>query len=126
MKIEYTITEEDLEIFADDDEENDTEIAHLLINGVLFCNSWWWCEDGRKGYTSLHVNCNDTFVPGADAENIKYNEIAELYRMWRKDPNNGVTAWCMKKRKQKPMSRIYKEMVKERIWDLEELLKNET
>jgi hypothetical protein len=82
--------------------EPDYLLAHLIINNIIFCNDGWWFKKEGKGwqdgYTTLHVNCNDFFVPAADAEDITYSEIEDLYRMWEKDPSMGVYQWVAKKR----------------------------
>jgi hypothetical protein len=89
-----------------DEYEIELALARLLAEGVVFLNNhWWredWPEDARKS-TAIAVNCNDTFHPASDAELVMYTEIADLYRLWEKDPRYGPTVWCMNKRGTQPM-----------------------
>ena len=70
-------------------EETEVEhkLAHLILENVIFCNNGWWYEkEGipwKKDAVSLHVNVNDTFCYGSDAEDITHDEIHELYEFWR-------------------------------------------
>jgi hypothetical protein len=96
--------------------EIEHKLAHLLLEDVLFCNDGWWYEtEGKpwqKGYISHHVNCNDVFAWGcADAEDITYNEIHELYEFWKKDPIWGSSVWCIKKRKQRPQLPVENKLI---------------
>lgn len=118
-------------------------LAMLLINGVVFINSHWWkykemtnerTADG-KGYKSapipdarwteeesktisVHVNCNDVFAWGcADAEELPYDEIENVYRMWRADPSWGTAKWCAIRRKQQPQKPVIDAMKKAGSWD---------
>lgn len=100
-------------------------LAHLLMNEVIFLNDhWWekeWPEQARE-ITSLNVNCNDVFAWGcADAEELPYKEVENLYRMWRKDPAWGPAVWCMIQRNQMPQPPVEKLIRKAGIWDLEKL-----
>lgn len=110
------------------DDDIETKLAHLLIKGVIFCNNGWWYEkEGipwKEDAISLHVNCNDVFAWGcADAEDITHDEIHDLYEMWKKDPNYGSAAWCIKKRKQMPQGPLEDIINEEGIWNLKELIK---
>jgi len=74
--------------------EKEDALALMLINKVIFLNCYWWEEDwperARK-VTALCVNCNDVFAWGcADAEDLPYAEIENLYRMWRKGFGMGI------------------------------------
>lgn len=110
--------------------EVEYQLAHLILEDVIFCNNGWWKkEDGvswPEDHTTLHVNCNDIFAWGcADAEDIKYGEIKELYEMWKKDPDWGAAAWCIQKRKQMPQFPVEKKIKEAGIWNLEELIRGE-
>lgn len=50
--------------------------AYLLDANILFIGS---SEDKKQ--TALYVNCNDYFVPAADAESISYSEIQILFEL---------------------------------------------
>lgn len=108
--------------------EMEFKLAHLLLEGIIFCNNGWWLEKQGKpwqsDYVTLHVICNDVFAWGcADAEDVTYKEIPDLYEMWRKDPQSGHEAWCIKKRKMMPQKPVEKMFRDDGIWNLEELIK---
>lgn len=123
--------------------EDGNALAHLLMNEVVFLNSHWWkysrltherTDDG-KGYKSaprpdarwtedeskmisVSVNCNDIFAWAcADAEELPYEEIENVYRLWRADPNWGAAKWCAIRRKQKPQGPVIDAMKKAGSWD---------
>jgi len=107
--------------------EIEMKLAHLLCEGVIFCNNGWFKDKWPKDYITLHVNCNDVFAWAcADAEDVTYHEVSELYEMYKKDPCWGPAAWCIKKRKQMPQSPVEKRIKEQGIWNLEELIKNES
>lgn len=100
----------------------------LLCEDVLFINNGWWFEKEnkpwQKDYITVHVNCNDVFAWGAaDAENITYHELQDLYEHYKKDPNWGPAIWCIKKRKMKPQKPVEDSIIKLGIWDLKEIYK---
>lgn len=113
--------------------EEEAALAHLLINEVVFLNSFWWKNkddpraDGNwtkeeSEFISVNVNCNDVFAWGcADAESLQYNEIENLYRMWVKDSAWGPAIWCMIKRNQMPQKPVEKIIREAGIWDLDKL-----
>jgi hypothetical protein len=126
--------------------EKEQALALLLINEVVFLNSYWWkykklgkwiqdekrCEmhvredatwsEEESKIISLNVNCNDVFAWGcADAEELLYSEIQDLYDHWVKDPNWGAAVWCMKKRNELPQAPVYNMIQKSGIWDLDSM-----
>lgn len=107
--------------------EPEEKLAILLAEGEVFINNGWW--DSEKGTwpkdsITVHVNCNDIFEWGsADAEDLKYSEIDELYEYYLKDPKWGTAAWCIKKRKQMPQKPVEEHITQEGIWDLKGLIK---
>lgn len=108
----------------------DAALTFFLIKGIVFINNGWWNEEEGnpwpKDAITVHVGCNDTFgYACADSEDISYSELLELYSMYKKDPNDGVTAWCIKKRKQLPIKPVEEWMRKAGIWDLDLLSKEE-
>lgn len=124
-KIKITVYKKWLD---EDKDEIEHKLAYLILENVIFCNNGWWYEKEGKTWPqdaiTMHVNCNDIFAWGcADAEDITYKEIHELCKMYRKDPNMGAAAWCIKKRKQMPQAPVEKMFRNAGIWDLEELLK---
>jgi hypothetical protein len=128
MGIENNITIKiNKDVLSLDWKEVEHKLAHLLLEDVIFCNNgWWYEEDGlpwQKDKVTLHVNCNDTFYyASADSEDITHGEINDLYEMWSKDNKYGATAWCVKKRKQKPLQLIIDEMTT-LGYNIEELIK---
>lgn len=102
--------------------EKEGALAHLFVNSVIYVNNFWyekeWPEDAQK-CINIFVSCGDTFAYAcADAERLHYTEIEELYQMWKKDPSWGATAWCVKKRKERPISPVEKAL-RERGYDLD-------
>lgn len=114
----------DVMIEKDDDFESEA-FSVLLQARVIFTNSWhWkdkWPEDARRT-TALCVNCNDVFAWAcADAEDLEYAEVGDLWKHWRKDPSWGPAIWCMKKRKQMPQSPLEKIIRAAGVWNLDEM-----
>lgn len=105
--------------------EEESALALLLINEVIFLNDHWWEKEwpeAARGVTSLNVSCNDVFAWGcADGEELPYRDIETLYRMWRKDPVWGSAVWCMIQRNQMPQKPVENIINKAGIWDLSAL-----
>lgn len=105
--------------------EEERALALLLVNDVIFLNDHWWEDDwpeGAKKVTSLNVSCNDVFAWGcSDAEEMPHDELKNLYRMWRKDPEWGAAVWCMLQRKQMPQKPVEDIIRRAGIWNFEEL-----
>lgn len=121
--------------------ETEKALAHLLMNDVVFLNSYWWKYYDMGKYNketkrfdtplenptwtkdesraiSVSVNCNDIFAWGcADAEDLPFKEIENLYRMWKADPNWGPAKWCAIQRNQKPQKPVIDSMKKSGSWD---------
>ena len=100
--------------------EPDLALQHLLSNDILIVNSFWWKKDwpeDAKKMISFGVNCSDTFSYAcADAEELMFEELEDLYQHVIKDKIWGSTVWCIKKRKRKPISEIFNELIKNPIW----------
>ena len=79
------------------------KIFWLLAHDFIFLGTYNeakndWDDDGA--YPA--INCNDVFVPAADAEGLKAEELdayAEACRRW---PEEAAIAWCAVKRNAKP------------------------
>lgn len=97
-------------------------LVHLIINEVIIVNNFWWMKDWpieAQKAISLAVNCSDIFMyVCADAENMEYTEIEDVYDHWVKDPMYGTAVWCCKKRNQLPMREILNTIEKMGIWDM--------
>jgi hypothetical protein len=108
--LEHGLIEFDLE-----KKERSALVAHLLINDVVWVG--WPREDVAT--ESLFVSCNDTFVyASSDLERLRFADIPELYQMWRKDPKWGPTAWCVMKRKERPIKPV-EVRLRERGYDVD-------
>lgn len=113
------------ETIAELDFDSGLALAHLLMNEVIILNDHWWREDlneEQQKLTSLNVDCSDVFAWGcADAQELSYSEIPDLYRMWSRDPKWGAAVWCMVKRNRKPQGPVEAAIGEEGIWDLDSL-----
>lgn len=100
-------------------------LAAMLLAEVVFLNDHWWKEDwpeDAKKTASLNVNTNDIFMWGcADAEEMKYSEIEEVYRYYAKDPSWGTAIWAIIKNKELPQKPVEDAIRKDGIWNLDEL-----
>lgn len=76
-------------------------LALLLDHDVVFMNTHWnekdWPEAARQT-VMLAVNCNDFFAPASDAERLPYDEIGNLYALWRDDRKMGQLKWVANQR----------------------------
>ena len=109
------------EILPSDEAHADEKfaIAHLLINDVIMVFQQYEKEKpyDERG-SGLSVLCSDTFAYAcADAEDLPYNSILELYRRWREDPRWGVTQWISERRSMVPIPPLVDLMKKEGAWD---------
>lgn len=104
-------------------------IAELLEDDVLFCNERDYLWDGEKGGSTvvLYVNCNDLFCWGAaDAEDLPLDEVKNLYDMWEKDKVWGSDKWCCARRNQQPQDPVIEKMKEQGVWEpwMDELPQN--
>lgn len=105
-------------------EEFDAElcVAKMLLGGVLFVNSRKYMCDYRKSLQKetlvLFLNCNDTFAwGGTDAEEVSYEDIKDLYKMWKASPVHGTTKWVCVRRNEKPQKPLQELLKKAGEWD---------
>lgn len=63
----------------------------------------WRSEDkgDRDGGAYPAINCNDVFVPGADAESLKAEDLDCFIEAVKRFPLAGAAAWCAVKRNAK-------------------------
>lgn len=95
----------------------------LLCEDLIIVNNGWWDTEWPKDRISIAVICNDVFAWGcADAEEVTYSELRELYEFHKKDPDWGTAVWCIKKRKQMPQKPVEDLINKAGIWNLKEIL----
>lgn len=101
----------------------DKALMYLLQKNVLVFGSIWhpdkdMNEPGAFLGIGLEVFCNDTFYwASADGEDFGWNDIEEIYWLYKDHGVNGVVAWIAKKRKLQPLPEVKKEMKQEGIWD---------
>ena len=105
--------------------ESEMALSVLLLERQIFLNSNWYMDDWPKdaqNMTSLNVNCNDVFAWGcADAEDVEFKEIKDLFEHYIKDPGWGTAVWCIKRRGYLPQKPVYEAIQKNGIWNLDEL-----
>lgn len=130
--IEWLVTPEHVEWLRDNGTtvfEHEDALALMLLNDVVFLNGLCHRYHSEpfspdepsevSGLVSIHVICSDVFAWGcADAENLPYREIENLYRFWRKDPNWGPAVWCMVRRNQMPQKPAEEIIAAQGIWNL--------
>lgn len=114
--------------------DNETALAHLLLNDVLFSNGRDYVssfagepQEISKETVVLFVNCNDLFVWAcADAEELPHDEIGPLFKMWHADKRWGADKWCCLRRNMQPQGPIVRDMKLSGSWDdvMEALPKN--
>ena len=103
----------------------------LLDKGILFANSRKYLFEGKEQPETLclFVNCSDIFAWGcADAEEITYDEVEDLWKHYVENKYCGVIIWCMKKRNLQPQFPVKERMIKDGVWkeEFEKIgLKNE-
>ena len=107
--------------------EEEEALAVLLFTKTVFLNNhWWkknegWPEDACK-VTSLNVNQNDVLMWGAaDACEMMYSEIEEVYDYWEKDPMWGTAVWYCKKMNMMPQKPVAESIRKSGIWDIDNM-----
>ncbi len=108
--------------------EHAKALAHLIMNDVCLVHDHWWhkefSEEDKKSI-GISIICSDTFAyASADSENLPYNQIETVYRMWKKDPIYGPTAWCVMQRKERPIAPVEK-WLRNAGYDIDSWLLNE-
>lgn len=101
-------------------------LAVLIANNLIHMNApWWeksWPEDAKRGFY-VGLNMNDVFAWGcADSEEIKFDELKDVYMHFEKNPEWGPVIWASKKRRQLPQRPVIDMMVKDGV-DIEALTK---
>lgn len=102
--------------------EDEEYLTFLLCKGELFINNGHWNKDWPKDKITIHLGCNDIFAWGcADAEDISYSDLPEIYEHYIKDPLCGTAVWCIKKRGVMPQKPVYDKIKASGIWNLDEM-----
>jgi len=113
------------EIDGDREFEKELALSVLLMERIVFINNFWWMKDWdeeQKNHFSINVNCSDVFAWGAaDAEDLKFNELEDLFQHYKKDHYWGAAIWCIKKRGYMPQKPVYDSIQKEGIWNLDKM-----
>ena len=89
----------------------------MLRNGVIYTGI---LEDGpgESGPIALYVLCNDLFAWAcSDQEVLPFDQVENLYRMYRADPRWGPQKWCCVQRKSQPQHPVVESMKEEGAWD---------
>lgn len=103
--------------------EPEKALAALLAAEQVFLNTNWnmksWPEEARETLV-VYANCNDVFMWGcADAEDVSYDQINEVFDHWVKDPAWGVAVWCIQRRGLMPQPPVERLIRCGGIWDLD-------
>ena len=101
---------------------SEAALTVLLLERQVFLNNNWWREewdDEQKKLFSINVNCNDVFAWGcADAEELLFEELEDLFEHYEKDPGWGTAIWCIKKRGYLPQKPVFDAIQADGVWDL--------
>lgn len=98
---EINVLDEQLEV------ETARKIFWLLLHDHIFLgnyNSTTKTWDGGAAYPA--INCNDLFVPGADAEPLRAEDLDAYIEVVKRWPEAGSYAWCAVKRAANPWRQI--------------------
>lgn len=97
-------------------------LSYLLEEDVLFCNDIIDSEGDRC--LVLYVLTSDIWMWAcADAEGITLDELPELCKMYMEDKSWGLVKWACKKRGMRPQKPIRDDMIRDSVWDEEEMAK---
>lgn len=105
--------------------DSEIALATFLANDVVFLNeNWWkdeWPEDAKATF-AVAVNAGDTFAYAcADAEDLTYAELEDLWDHFVLDENYGPMVWVCKKRKMKPIKHWCVAINATGIWNIDEM-----
>lgn len=130
LDTEITISEDDV-VFeyvrnnGDERREFNKEyaLAYLLGKDMVGINTHWykkeWPEEAKNMF-AVFVNCGDTFAYAcADAEEVEYKELEDVYMHYITDKRFGLTVWCCLKRNLMPIKVIADAIRKQGIWDID-------
>lgn len=97
-------------------------VAEMLADYILWVGPAKDVYNGRdpEETTSLSVMCSDTFAYAcADEEPLPFEEIPNLYKMYKEHGDWGALRWCALRRGVQPLPEIVELMKKNNAWDLE-------
>lgn len=105
--------------------QTDAALAIMILNEAVFTNAHRTPDDeagSRAASTSLYVTCNDVFAWGcSDLEEMRHDQIAEVYDFWERDPRWGTAVWCMIQRRELPQRPVLERIRKAGSWDVDAL-----
>lgn len=79
--------------------DEESMAAYLIDEGVLFVNSRDYKDKMSSGHTLvLFININDVFGPGADAEDVTYEELPKVYDLYQEKGYQGIIEFVGQKR----------------------------
>lgn len=78
--------------------ETARKIFYLLKHDYVFLASYNEEKSDWDGGAYPCINCGDLFVPGADAEALKAEELDCFIEVMQRFPLAGAAAWCAVKR----------------------------
>lgn len=82
--------------------ETARKIFWLLREDHIFLTSYNDDKETWDDGAYPAINCNDLFVPGADAESLAAEDLDAYIEAVKRWPNAGSYAWCAVKRNAKP------------------------
>lgn len=106
--------------------QTDAALAIMLLNEAVFTCPVHAASDQEGEVptaTLLFVTCNDVFMWGcSDLEEMRHDQIAEVYDLWEKDPQWGTAIWCMIQRRELPQRPVLERIRKTEVWDVDALV----
>lgn len=102
--------------------EVDKGLAVLLATDQIVLNTHWWEKEwpeAAQATLAMAVNCGDLFYGAADAEPMRYGDIEDVYKYYKKDPNWGTAIWCIIRRGMLPQRRVCESIKRAGVWDLD-------
>lgn len=113
-------------LIQEDFEPEGPALAVLIDADVVFLNTFHWKIDwptAAQRSISLSVICDGVFAaaPPPDTEEMRFEDVIDVYKHWRKDPEWGVAFWVAKRRRCPPLKPIRQAIEAAGIWDINEV-----
>jgi hypothetical protein len=109
----------------DGEVQTDAALAIMLLNEAVFSCPHRTTAVGDEvppEATALFATCNDVFMWGcSDLEEMRHDQIAEVYGFWEKDPTWGTAVWCMIQRRELAQRPVLERIRKAGIWNVDSL-----
>lgn len=81
--------------------ETARKIFWLLLHDHIFFGGWNPDKNDWDDGAYPAINCNDLFIPGADAESLSAEDLDLYIEVVKRYPDHGSAAWCAVKRNAK-------------------------